>query len=124
LTSDAGLRAQAYANLGGAQRALGEDGAARQSFDKALRLNPNQASAWIGKGLLAQKQGRLDEAIDDLSRGGALQPTGEHYFDLGRSLQQAGRSQEALGAYRRALKLSPNLTEAQQALDELGARQP
>ena len=124
LTSDAGLRAQAYANLGGAQRALGEDEAARESFDEALRLNPNQASAWVGKGLLAQKLGRLDEAIDDLSRGVALQPTGEHYFDLGRSLQQAGRLPEAAGAYRRALRLSPNLTEAQQALDELSARQP
>ena len=124
LTSDAGLRAQAYANLGGAQRTLGEDEAARQSFDEALQLNPIQASAWIGKGLLAQKQGRLDEAIDDLSRGVALQPTGEHYFDLGRSLQQAGRLPEAAGAYRRALKLSPNLTEAQQALGELSARQP
>jgi tetratricopeptide (TPR) repeat protein len=124
LTSDVGLRAQAYANLGGAQRALGEDEAARESFDEALLLNPNQASAWVGKGLLARKQGRLDEAIDDFSRGVAVQPTGEHYFDLGRSLQQAGRLPEAAGAYRRALKLSPNLTEAQQALDELSARQP
>jgi len=124
LTSDAGLRAQAYANLGGAQRALGDDEAARESFDAALQLNPNQASAWVGKGLIAQKQGRLDEAIEDLSRGVALQPSGEHYLDLGRSLQQAGRPAEAVAAYRRALKLSPNLAEAQRALDELGARQP
>jgi tetratricopeptide (TPR) repeat protein len=124
LTSDVGLKAQAYANLGGAQRALGEDEAARESFDAALQLNPNQASAWIGKGLLAQKQGRPDEAIEDLSRGVALQPMGQHYLDLGRSLQQAGRLAEAAGAYRRALKLSPNLAEAQQALDELSARQP
>lgn len=124
LTSDTGLRSQAYANLGGAQRALGVDEAAQQSFDEALQLNPNQASAWFGKGLFEQKQGRLDEAIADFSRAVALQPTGEHYLDLGRSLQHAGRLPEAAGAYRRALKLSPNLTEAQQALDELSRRQP
>jgi Flp pilus assembly protein TadD len=124
LTSDAGLRSQAYANLGGAQRALGEDEAAQKSFDEALRLNPNQPNAWVGKGLMAQRQGRLDEAIADFSRGVALQPTGEHYLDLGRCLQQAGRLAEAAGAYRRALKLSPNSMEAQQALDELRARQP
>jgi Flp pilus assembly protein TadD len=124
LTSDAGLRSQAYANLGGAQRALGEDEAARQSFDEALQMNPSQASAWVGRGLLAQKQGRLDEAIADLSRGVALQPTGAHYLDLGRCLQQARRLPEAAEAYRRALKLSPNLAEAQQALDELSVRQP
>ncbi len=124
LTSDAGLRAQAYANLGGAQRVLGQDEAAQQSFDEALQLNPSQASAWLGEGLLAQKQGRVSEAIVDLSRAVALQPTGERFLALGRSLQQAARLPEALDAYRRALKLSPDLTEAQQAADELSRQRP
>jgi protein O-mannosyl-transferase len=124
LTSDAGLLAQAYANLGAAQRALEEDESARQSFAEALRLNPNQANAWLGMGLLAQKQGRLNEAINDFSRSVELQPTGERYLDLGRSLQRAGRVPEALDAYRQALKLSPQLAEAQQAVDALRQRQP
>jgi protein O-mannosyl-transferase len=124
LTSDPGLLAQAYANLGAAQRALGEDQPARQSFDEALRLNPTQANAWLGMGRLAQKQGRIDEAISDFSRSVELQPSGDAYLDLGRSLQQAGRGPEALNAYRQALKLSPNLVEAQQAADVLTGRQP
>jgi Flp pilus assembly protein TadD len=124
LTSDPGLLAQAYANLGAAQRALGEDEPARQSFDKALQLNPNQANAWLGIGFLAQKQGRLNEAISDFSRSVELQATGEAYLDLGRSLQQAGRGPEALDAYRQALKLSPHLAEAQQAADALTGHQP
>jgi protein O-mannosyl-transferase len=124
LTSDPGVQAQAYANLGAAQRALDENELARQSFDKALQLNPNQANAWLGMGLLVQSQGRLTEAIADFSRSVELQPTGEAYLDLGRGLQQAGRSAEALDAYRQALKLSPHLAEAQQAADALTEHQP
>jgi tetratricopeptide (TPR) repeat protein len=87
-------------------------------------LNPNQANAWLGMGRLAQKQGRLNEAISDFSRSVELQPIGEAYLDLGRSLQQAGRGPEALDAYRQALKLSPYLVEAQQAADALMGHQP
>jgi Tfp pilus assembly protein PilF len=124
LTTDAGLLAQAYANLGAAQRTLGQDEPAQQSFDEALQLNPNQANAWLGMGLLAQKQGRIKDAIVDLSHAVDLQPTGERYLALGRSLQQVGRLPEALDAYQRALKLSPNSIEAQQAADELSRHRP
>lgn len=124
LTSDPGLLAQTYANLGAAQRALGEDEPAHRSFDEALRLNPNQFNAWLGMGLLAQKQGSLNEAVVDFSRSVELQPTGEGYLNLGRSLQQAGREPEALEAYRQALKLSPDLAEAQRATDALSGHQP
>ncbi len=119
LTDDPGVLAQAYANLGVAQRTLGEDDPARQSFQEALRLNPNQPNIWRGLGALAQKQGMLNDAIADFSRAVDLQPTGEAYLDLGRSLQQAGRNPEALDAYRQALILSPGLAEAQQAADAL-----
>jgi Flp pilus assembly protein TadD len=119
LTSDRGLLAQTYANLGVAQGALGEDDPAHQSFNEALRLNPTQVTAWLGMGRLSQKQGKLNEAITEFSRSVELQPTGEAYLDLGRSLQQAGRGPEALEAYRQALKLSPDLVEAQQAADTL-----
>jgi tetratricopeptide (TPR) repeat protein len=119
LTSDPALLAQTYANLGAAHRALGEDDAANQSFDQSLRLNPNQYNAWLGLGLLARKQGKLDEAVSDLSRSLELRPTGQGYFELGRTFEQAGRVPEALDAYQQALKIVPDLAEAQQAGDTL-----
>ena len=119
LTSDPGMLAQTYANLGSAYRALGEDDQARQSFDRALRLNPNQFNAWMGIGLLAQKQGKLDEAISDLSRSVELQPTAQGYLELGHVLAQTGQASQALEAYQQALRIAPELTEAQQALDAL-----
>jgi protein O-mannosyl-transferase len=119
LTSDPGLLAHTYANLGEAQRVLGLDEMAQQSFEEALRLNPKQSDAWLGMGLQGQKQGRLNEAIRDFSHAVELYPTGEGYLDLGRSLQQAGRGSEALEAYRQALILAPDLADAQRAMDAL-----
>jgi protein O-mannosyl-transferase len=122
LTSDPGLLAQTYANLGAAQRSLGEDAASRASFDQSLRLNPNQFNAWLGLGLLARKQGNLDESISDLSHSTELQPSALGYFELGKSLEHANRRAEALAAYQQALRLAPEMTEAQQAADALKGR--
>lgn len=119
LTSDAPLLAQTYANLGAAERALGEDDAAQKSFEQALQLNPNQFSAWFGLGALAEKQGKFDEAISDLSRSLELQPTAQGFYELGRTYEQAGRIPPALDAYRQALQLAPDFPAAQQALDTL-----
>ena len=119
LTSDPGLLAQTYANLGAAHRARGDDEQSHKDFDQALRFNPNQYNAWFGLGLLAQKQGKLNEAISDLSRSVELQPTAQGYLELGRVLAMAGHVPEALDAYQQALKMSPDLIEAQQAADAL-----
>ena len=119
LTSDPSLLAQTYANMGAARRTLGDDEQAHKNFEQSLRYNSNQFNAWLGLGLLAEKQGKLDEAINDLSRSAEIQPTAQAYFELGRMLAQTGHIPEAVDAYQRALKISPDLTEAQKAVDEL-----
>ena len=118
-TSDPGLLAQTHANLGSAERVLGESEAARRDFDESLRLNPNQFNAWLGEGLLARQQGKVDEAIADLTRSLDLRPSAQGYVELGRTLEQAGRSADALNAYEQALKLAPDDSEAQKAADAL-----
>lgn len=119
LTSDAGLLAQAYANLGASYRALGNDESARKNFEQSLRLNPNQFNAWLGLGALAEQQGKIDEAIGDFSHSIEARPTAQGYFDLGRAFAQAGRRLQAIEAYQQALKISPTFPDAQQALDAL-----
>ncbi len=119
LTSDSTLLAQTYANMGAAQRTLGEDAQAQHSYEQSLRFNPNQFNAWLGLGLLAQKQGRPGDAITDLSRSVEIQPTAEAYFQIGRMLEQVGHPAEAVDAYQEALKISPDLKQAQRALDAL-----
>lgn len=122
LTSDAGLLAQTYANLGAAYRAIGDYGQAEENYKRALKLNSNQFNAWLGLGLLAQRQGKFSEAITDLSRSVELQPTVQGYLALGRALAQSGRNAEARLAYGQALKIAPDLAEAKQAADALPAQ--
>ena len=109
------LLAQIYANLRLAHR---PDEQARKGFDQSLRLNLNPFNAWLGLGLLARKQRKLEEAISDLSRSGKLHPAAGR-LELGRTFTRAGRIPEAREAYRQALAISPGLTEAQQAAGAL-----
>lgn len=124
LTSDRGLLAQTYANLGLAQQALGDDNEARKSFDQSMRLNPQMFNSWLGLGLLARKQGKLQEAIDDLTQSINLRPTAEACFELGQAYAQFGVPGLARGAYQQALKIDPGFTRAQQAADALPPTKP
>ena len=124
LTSDLGLLGQTYANMGAAHRVLGEDEQAQMDFEQSLHLNPNQFNAWLGMGLLARKQGKLDEAIRDFSRSLEVQPTAQAYLELGRVLVQAGHKAQALQAYQQALKISPDFAEAQQESAALQRQKP
>jgi len=115
MTSDPGLLARTYTNLGAMYRTLGDDEGARTSYQQALRYNSGQSSAWLGLGLVEQKQGKFDEAISNLNRAIELQPSAEAFAAMGSILAQSGRNSEALVAYEQALKISPDLTAVQQA---------
>jgi tetratricopeptide (TPR) repeat protein len=82
-------------------------------------LNPTRFNTWVGMGLLAEREGKVEEAIRDFVRSVQLQPSDQGYFELGRTLAQSGRNEEAIAAYQLALQISPDLTEAQQALEAL-----
>jgi tetratricopeptide (TPR) repeat protein len=122
LTSDAGLLAATYANLGTAYRQLGEEQKARDSYDQALRLNPNQSNAYLGLGELLEKQNQLNDAIRNYKKAVELRPSDTGFMFLGHALESAGRRPEALAAYQAALKLSPELPEAQRAVDALSGK--
>ena len=119
LTSDPSLLAQTYANMGAARRALGDDEQAHKNFEESLRYNASQFNAWLGLGLLAEKQGKIDEAMSDLSHSVDAQPTAQAYFEIGHLLAQTGHVPEALDAYQQALKISPDMAEVRQAIDAL-----
>jgi protein O-mannosyl-transferase len=123
LTSDPTLLAQVWANLGAAQLALHEDDQAHASFEHASQYNPGQFNAWLGLGLLAEKQGKLQDAMSDFSHSIEAQPTAKAYLELGRVLEQLGRKTDALDAYQHALKISPDFVDAQQPADALQLHQ-
>ena len=119
LTSDKGLVSSAYTNMGTAYRHLGDFQKARDAYMNALYTNSNQGSAWVGLGIIAEGEGKLDEAIRDLAQSIGIQPTPDAYVRLGRVFERTGHLREARNAYEEALKLDPHADEAQKALDAL-----
>jgi len=110
LTSDPEMRLSAYNTLGRLYSNLGEYAKARASYQAALRIDPQKASAMEG---LAKVE------LSDAIRNAVETPSGEAYLRLGQLFQQEGRAPEARAAYEQALELNPKLGEARKALDAL-----
>lgn len=119
MTSDPTVKADAYSNLGSTYRQLHEYNHAEENFTAALKLDPNKPIALIGMGLLAQRSGNFNQAVDYYSRAMAIQPTAIGYLLISRAQQQTGNSTGAKAAEDRAEQLTSNLAEAQQAAETL-----
>ena len=111
-------RAKAFSNMGLAYRALGDDARARESFEGAVKLAPNDAESWIMLGVLAQKAGDTGEAVRAFSQAVRIQPADWLYVLLARALQQSGQAQAAQEAFQKAKLLSQNYEEAQRVAQE------
>jgi TolB-like protein/Tfp pilus assembly protein PilF len=101
--------AEAHRGLGGIRHYYDLDWqGAEAEYQRALELEPGNASAIRSAGRLAYSTGRLDEAISLLSRGVALDPlNAAMHIDLGWSLFCSNRLDEAVAAYQRGLELEP-----------------
>jgi tetratricopeptide (TPR) repeat protein len=118
-TNDAKTRAIELSNMGSAYLDLKDLAHAEESFDKALQADPNNAPAFMGAGLIAQKNGNLPLAIGEYTKAVAIKPTDLGYALLGRALEQSGRTSDANMAYAQAQKLSPNMESTRSVVNHL-----
>ena len=92
------------------------DGAARE-YERAIRLDPQHATARQWYALLLRDLGRLDDAALELRRGLELDPLSPAVSrNLGYVLFSAGRHQEAIEHLQRALELDPDFPLAREWL--------
>jgi protein O-mannosyl-transferase len=110
---------QAHNNLGFLLLSLGRVPEAEREFTSALQINPSKQNSLIGRGMAEFDEGKLDDAITDLTRATQIAPLAAAQFWLGRAVEAKGQVQQAEAAYRAALELSPGMTEAQKRLDAL-----
>jgi predicted O-linked N-acetylglucosamine transferase (SPINDLY family) len=116
LEIDPGLAAAAN-HLGNALVAQGRVQEADEAFDKALALEPDYAEAYNNRALSRMLRGLVCAAEDDLRRAMALRPDlAEVGFNLGGALQDQGRLEEALAAYRAAVDACPDQPQGHGAL--------
>ena len=94
--------------------------AALAIYAEALELDPQFPPAIAGTGIAMLELERRDEAAASLSRALTLDPdlpaAAELHRLLGRAHQEAGRPEDAVEQFRRALELDPNETEARDRL--------
>ena len=122
LTRDPKLKAKAYNNLGYAYKDIGDYADALQNLQAAVSVNPEFVGAWISLGLVAQKSGDLDLAIQAYSHALKIEPSGFGYLLLARALELSGRTAEAEAATQQARSLAEDFREAQRKADRLLAQ--
>lgn len=90
---------------------LGDSGRyeeALASFDKAIKLNPDNVECWLNKGWVLGTLGRHEEAIACYDKAIELDPMDDlPWFNKGNRLGDLGRYEEALACYDEVLRMNP-----------------
>jgi tetratricopeptide (TPR) repeat protein len=118
-TQDERLKADAFINMGNIYEQLGNLPDARKSFQAATDLRPRNERAWVGLGVVRQKSGDLNAAVQAYSRAVAIVPTDVGYLLLAGALRQCGRADEAASATQKAKQMSESIDQTQRFVDGL-----
>jgi len=83
------------------------------SFTQAIRLNPNYAEAYFGRGKIQIELGKPEKAINDLTQAIQLKPDyAEAYFYRAKAYYQLGQKLQAVEDLTQAIRISPTYAEA------------
>jgi tetratricopeptide (TPR) repeat protein len=112
--------ALAHYHLGVVQEKVGATEAAVQSYQEALRLNPNLTDVrralegyYVNQGIAFRLNHQSDAAINAFQQALSFNPSSASaYFELGQELEQRGQADEAVTAYQEAIRLDPNKSAA------------
>jgi Tetratricopeptide repeat len=114
-----------FAQLGSSQLANGDTTGAASNFKKALELDPKNASAMIGMGDIALRQGLFGDAIAHLRRAAKFAPRNAKVFVLlGEAYLNSGNNNEAANQFKKALQLDPDNSRARDGYNEASSRVP
>lgn len=102
---------EACLNLGFCLRALGDSKLAIQAFEKWLQHNRPDAAVMRALAGLLTRDGRVDEALSWAGKAATLDPEPYALVQLGSTLLQCRRVEEALAHCQRAIDLSGGRSE-------------
>jgi tetratricopeptide (TPR) repeat protein len=95
------------------------------AYDKVVFIRPNNADAWLERGVALENLGRYSDAVNSYDKAIVLQPAfAEAWYNRGIALRKLGRYADAISSYDKAIAISPSYIEALLnrgvALDYLG----
>ncbi|MEH2333191.1 tetratricopeptide repeat protein, partial [Nostoc sp.] len=87
--------------------------AAVAAYEKAIQLNPNDATAYYNLGNALRQQKKLDAAVAAYEKAIQLNPNdATAYYNLGITLDDQKKLDAAVAAYEKAIQLNPNYADA------------
>lgn len=102
-----------YNNLGNLYAATGRFERAASAYQKAVEMRPDDAAAWMNKGLAAMWAGQVTDAHAAFERAAILTPDdAEVFYNLGVAREALNAPGPAASAYARAIVLRPGWAEA------------
>ncbi len=98
----------AQINLASALHKNGKSDEAIDSYNTAIRLNPNYAESYYGRGNVYADSGQHQKAMEDLNNAIRLKHDyADAYNNRGTVYHELGRYQEAIEDYNKAIRLKP-----------------
>jgi cytochrome c-type biogenesis protein CcmH/NrfG len=119
VSPDSKTRAIVLSRLASAYMQTGDFKQAKASCASGLKENPNNASALVDSGLLAERDGDFEFAAGQFSHAMKVAPTDVGYLLLGYALRRAGHMSDAQEAYGAAQRISGDFVQAQQSAAQL-----
>src|SRR5580704_13857413 len=110
-TNSPPLLATAKLNSGYAHYSMKEYDNAKQDFEAALNLQPQNSAAYRGLGLVAQRAGEIAQAAKDYKRAIELQPSPVDYLLLAQALEIGGQPEAAREAQSHAARMTRDLND-------------
>ena len=108
-----------FLNLGLAHETLGENGKAIEAFGRAASLDPKSHDALASLAKALTREGRFEDALAPSTAAAALKPSAPAFIAVGGLLEECKRNEEAMAAFRLALKLDPDAIEPRLRLGAL-----
>jgi TPR repeat protein len=113
LTFDQILLSKSHFSLGNNLRGIGRLEEAKESYRKAIKLNPQYAEAYNNLGTVFQDLGRSNEAEENYIEAINInENNSDAYNNLGSVLQDLGRLGEAEESYKKAITLNSKFIQA------------
>lgn len=99
-----------YVNRGYSNIAVGKIEEGLNDFDEALKVNPNESRAYLGKGNFLRDEGKYEEAIEEYSKAISINDDFVMwaYNNRGRVYAKLGQYNEALKDLNKAVGIDPN----------------
>ena len=102
-----------FFNQGVKRLQQGDLEAAINSFNEAIRLNPNYAQAYGNRGIAYSRLQQYDKALADYNQFIRFNPNSAvAYYNRATLYDKLGDSQKAIADYAQAIRLNPNFTQA------------